>query len=483
MFPFVFAIGIAIAYLFIPVYLTWWTVLFTLLLTVLFALTFSRKPFLSSASSLFPIPLVLSTAIMLTLIQKSLHDITVPSQPANYDVVVCDEPQKGGKTTNVNVIIINGIFSGKEARLSFADTACASLFIPGDGLTVKCQLQKPSHTGYSNFNYARHLDTRGIMLTAHVPQRQWYSKQSQLDSLSLLQKAIIGLKHLRHQLLLILHKQNLSPESLAIVAAMTLGDKTMLTKQQRDTYSATGASHALALSGLHLTAIYIILTMLFLRRTDRWYSKGIILGLIWVYVFIVGMPPSATRSATMLTIYSIIDISNRHQSPLHPLLLTAMLMMASNPAVLFDVAFQLSFLAVLSIIVASRICANRPLLHYLLFNLLVFLLTFPLVAYYFGRIPIYFLATNIIVTPTAAFIVYLSMTTLALSSVPLVGASLSAALDLLVSTLTASLAFISRLPFSTISTPDMPFALLLLFYGLSGIIVSYILSINFRKIC
>ena len=483
MFTLVFAIGIAIAYLFIPIWLTWWTILLTSLLTALFALTFSRKSFLSSASAFLPMPLVFSTAIMFTLIQKNLHDIPVPTLPASYDIVVFDEPQKGGKTTNVNVVIVSGSYTGMEARLSFADTASASLFIPGDGLNVKCRLQRPRDIGDSNFNYAQYLDARGIMFTGYVPKRQWHGKLSKLDSLSLLQRASIGLKLLRHRLLSILHKQNLKHGSLAVVSAMTFGDKTMLTKQLHNTYNSAGASHALALSGLHLTAIYFLLTLLFLRRTNTWYVKGIILGLTWAYVFIVGMPPSATRAATMLTIYSIIDISNRRQPPLHPLLLTATLMMTCNPAILFDVAFQLSFLAVLSIIVASGLCTNRPLLHYLMFNLHIFLLTFPLIAYYFGNIPTYFLFTNVFVTPAATLIVYLSITTLALSTVPILGGILSSLLDLLVTTLNSCLSFISHLPYSTISIPDMPLAMLLLLYGISGVIVNYILSTNFRKFC
>ena len=94
----------------------------------------------------------------------------------------------------------------------------------------------------------------------------------------------------------------------AVVAAMTLGDKSQLTKELRDTYAVSGASHILALSGLHLGIIYTLLSLLLSRRRWQVISQVVIIVCIWLFVFLVGMSASVVRSAVMITVYALLGL-------------------------------------------------------------------------------------------------------------------------------------------------------------------------------
>jgi competence protein ComEC len=113
----------------------------------------------------------------------------------------------------------------------------------------------------------------------------------------------------RHQLLERYQLLGAQNDSYAVLAAMTLGDKSALNGALRDIYSVTGASHILALSGLHLSIFYFLLSLIIPhRRRLRIISQVLLIMVIWAFVMLVGLPVSVVRSATMLTVFSIFAI-------------------------------------------------------------------------------------------------------------------------------------------------------------------------------
>ena len=119
--------------------------------------------------------------------------------------------------------------------------------------------------------------------------------------------------HQRTLLLQRLETAGLSDDQYAVVAAMALGDKSSLTRDLKETYSMTGASHILALSGLHLGIIYALLSMLVVGRRWQMVSQVAIILSIWAFVFLVGMSTSVVRSAVMLTVYALLAIGHRQK--------------------------------------------------------------------------------------------------------------------------------------------------------------------------
>lgn len=245
-------------------------------------------------------------------------------------------------------------------------------------------------------------------------------------------------------------------DAYAVVAAMALGDKSALTHELRDTYSVSGASHVLALSGLHLGIIYCMLWLLLPHRRWPAVSQTIILIVMWLYVLLVGMPVSVVRSAVMLTVYGLLSISHRNKMSVNALAFTAIVMLMWNPEWLFDIGFQLSFMAVLAILLfvpvfedvfSAKYLQEHRLIRYV-WGLVAVSVSAqigvaPLLAYYFGRLSTYFLLTNFIVLP-AAYII------LGFSLIVLLFPSLAYILLYIVDTLNAVLFRITAIPGSSI---------------------------------
>ena len=242
----------------------------------------------------------------------------------------------------------------------------------------------------------------------------------------------------------------------AVVAAMTLGDKSQLTKELRETYTVTGAAHVLALSGLHLSIIYTLLSLFFCRQRWQIVSQVLIVISIWLFVFLVGMSSSVVRSAVMLTVYALLSLGDRNRMSVNTLAFTAIIMLMVHPLSLFDIGFQLSFLAVLSILiwypVFEGVIPQSFLMSHRLVRWLWSLLavscaaqlgTAPLIAYYFGRFSSLFLITNLVVLPFAPLIIYL---TLAVLFIP----SLAYILVYIVSALNGVLTFLASITWVSI---------------------------------
>ncbi len=239
-------------------------------------------------------------------------------------------------------------------------------------------------------------------------------------------------------------------DAYAVVAAMSLGDKSALTRDLKDTYSVSGASHVLALSGLHLGIIYMLLSVLLPRRRWPALSQLLIILFIWAFVFLVGMSVSVVRSAIMLTVYGLLSIGNRDKMSINALAFTAIVMLMWNPAWLFDVGFQMSFLAVFAILLfvplfddvfsAEYLMAHRWIKR--IWGLVVVscsaqLGVAPLIAFYFGRFSTYFLLTNFIVIPAAMAILWLSLVVLLFPSLAYILLYIVQCLNAILSRITA----------------------------------------------
>ena len=260
----------------------------------------------------------------------------------------------------------------------------------------------------------------------------------------------------RNILLQRLETAGLSDNQYAVVAAMALGDKSSLTKDLKETYSMTGASHILALSGLHLGIIYALLSLLVVGRRWQMITQVAIILSIWAFVFLTGMSTSVVRSAIMLTVYALLAIGHRQKMSVNTLAFTAIVMLLVSPQALFDVGFQMSFMAVFSILLFTPLFYRPFSAEYLMTHRIIRWLwgmvavsiaaqigVAPLIAYYFGRFSCFFLLTNFIVIPAATLILYLSLTTLLIPSIGIALASI-------VGLLNTTLLYISTIPGATI---------------------------------
>ncbi len=282
--------------------------------------------------------------------------------------------------------------------------------------------------------------------------RQWVQKQKEPDANTMVGRSRLFFLKQREKLLERYRQQGLEDDAYALVAAMTLGDKTAIDKDLRHTYNISGAAHVLALSGLHMGIIYAALTLLTFGRRRRIVTQALIVIALWAFVFLVGMPASAVRAAAMLSLYALLTLGYREKASINALAFTALVMLSISPYTLFDVGFQMSFLAVLSILVWTPVLNDwvSPTLQrrwpplrwawgLTAVTLAAQLGVVPLIAYYFGRISTYFLLSSFVAIPAVTVIVWLALATLLIPG-------LTPVLTAVTNGLNACLDAISRLP-------------------------------------
>ena len=363
--------------------------------------------------------------------QKASLVVDWPEGEVCYEAVVTSEPVEKPKTMAVDVLLAK---SGRKLKCYFyKDDRSRALHI-GDGLKIQSRIEANSEWRRGSFDYRRYLEIHGFTGRTFVTSWKWQKAKVSLKQLSRLERMRLTFLKYRSQLLARLNPAvEEKDDAYAVVAAMALGDKSALTQELRDVYSVTGASHILALSGLHMGIIYTLLSLFVFSRRWQMLSQIIIMLSIWGFVFLVGMSTSVMRSAVMLSVYALLSLGHRDRMSVNTLAFTAIVMLMVSPMSLFDVGFQMSYMAVFSILLFVPLMEGIFSAEYLMSHRVVRWLwgmvtvslsaqigTAPLITYYFGRFSCYFLPTNFIVIPAAMLILYLSLVVLLVPSLAFV---------------------------------------------------------------
>lgn len=318
----------------------------------------------------------------------------------------------------------------------------------GDVIAFNAHIAVPKNAGNpGEMDYAAYLRHQGILGQAFCAAGQWrdVGRSTSLrlhERMLVLREGIVGA-----------FRTHFDGDALAIVSAMTLGDRSEVDLSLRELYNRSGASHLLALSGLHLGILFGILVLALIPLRSRWGRAGeragsvVMLVVLWIFVWLAGLPHSLLRAAVMFSVVTLLRFGNRRAAPFHPLLLTLFLLLLWHPVWVFDVGLQLSVVAVAAIIwvtrlfhvgspvrqglthmkidlapVRLRIEDRTPLLARLLFSrfsgrlavgvvslvgisFVAQVATLPLVAHYFGRISIVGFLTSVVAIPAAYVII------------------------------------------------------------------------------
>ena len=371
------------------------------------------------------------------LLNKQLDNVEkrIPAGFVEFDGVIVSEPVERAKTYRCDILITKmrieeganerdtiSIRHGMKCRAYFHKDEYSKHLSVGQGFAASAALtpaREHSRNRYvEGFDYGRYLINNGYSATAYIGADYWQGTAVSLQSLSMWQRTRIKAMHLRSKLLEKYSANGINGQELAVLSALTLGDKSLLTDKTRDDYSVAGASHILALSGLHLTIIYAVLTLLTGRMRRKYIVTLLTIISIWTFVFISGMSPSVTRAAIMLTMYAFCRMMNRGRPSLNTLSTAAIVLLVADPLSLYNVGFQLSFMAMLSIGMFYRpfisffsptlmsIWPVNALLSMTAVSIAAQIGTVPLVIYYFGHFPLYSLITNIIVVIGATIVLY-----------------------------------------------------------------------------
>ncbi|WP_343565507.1 ComEC/Rec2 family competence protein [Sphingobacterium sp.] len=206
----------------------------------------------------------------------------------------------------------------------------------------------------------------------------------------------------------------------SIAAALLYGFRSDIDEETLRAFTNTGTIHVLSVSGMHVAVLFGFLSLVFrfvtLRPMLRWLPFVITFSVIWLYAFIAGLDPPIARSAIMISFVLSSQYFKRNSSSLNALVAAATVILLCSPRALGDVGFQLSFLAVLGMILflpifEKIIVVKKPLMRFfrdaVSISIAAQILTTPLTLYYFGRFPTYFLLANLLVDFPSTLAMYL----------------------------------------------------------------------------
>jgi len=390
-----------------------------------------------------------------------------PADAFTMEAVIASEPVERGKVSVYDAIVTRTSVEADVpalVRLKILRDERSKRLCVGDGVAVRSSVSPIESfvTRGSNFDYRLFMLGRGYKGETFANRYSWQRRAVSLRSLSAIERVQIRMLRLRHDLLQRYKQLKLPRDEYAVVAAMTLGDKSNIGRELKDYYSISGAAHILALSGMHLGIIYIIISTVLRsgRRSRHVLGQLLTLAAIWTYTLMVGLSPSVLRAAVMITIMGVVSVSGRNPMSLNSLAFAAIVMLAVNPLLLFDISFQMSFAAVAAILIFNPwIYGLVPLPtlfdHSVLkwfwglttVSLSAQLGVAPLIAYYFGRFSVYFLPTNYVVIPAATVILYCAF---ALFCLPFLASVVMVVLAWTVGFLNRFVAWISGLPGASI---------------------------------
>lgn len=294
----------------------------------------------------------------------------------------------------------------------------------------------------------------------------------------------------REQVINIIHTYIKGRQESALAEALLIGYKDELDKDLVQAYSNTGVVHIIAVSGLHLGIIYWLLGLLArpLRKSStKWIGFAIILAGLWAFSLLAGAGPSVMRSAFMFSLMVIGEAFSKRNTIYNNLAASAFLLLCWNPFWLWDAGFQLSYAAVLSIVLFFRPIYNLLYVRNKLLDavwklnavtLSAQLLTIPISIYHFHQFPNYFIIANLVAVPLSTILLVGEIMLCALSFVPLLAEWTGTALNFLLGFLNTFIQKINALPFASWTHLQISIIQAMLLYGFIAAITWWLMQRN-----
>ncbi len=250
-------------------------------------------------------------------------------------------------------------------------------------------------------------------------------------------------------------------ETLGIAEALLIGYKNDLDKDLVQAYSNTGVVHIIAISGLHLGLIYMVLLWLFDRipfiKRFKIFKSISIISCLWIFSLLTGASASVLRSAVMFTCIIIGKTIKRQSSIYNSLAASAFILLCYNPYFLWDVGFQLSYLAIIGII-----SLQKPIHQLLYFETYLLkkiwemssitiaaqIITFPICLYYFHQFPNVFLISNLIAVPLSTVILFSEIILICFSWIPFLGIYLGKFIEVSIWLMNYLIICFNKIPFA-----------------------------------
>jgi competence protein ComEC len=362
----------------------------------------------------------------------------------------------------VEEVITNGGHQKTNGKILmyFSKNGFDSIPKYGDKILITGGLQQIKNAGNpGGFNYSRYMAFQQTIHQVYLKKESYYLLDAHSENplysfifwarsatINTLQKYVQG-----------------SPKVTGIVEALLIGYKEDLDKDVVQAYSNTGVVHIIAISGMHLGLIYIGLIWLFSRipfvKRSALTRVILIISCLWLFSLITGASASVLRSAVMFTCVIVGKEFFKQASIYNSLAASAFLLLSYNPFLLWDVGFQLSYLAIIGIIwlqkpIQDLLYSKYKVLQYLWqmcsISIAAQILTLPICIYYFHQIPTTFLFTNLICVPLSTLILFAEIGLLVCTFIPALAAVMGKFIYVLTWGMNTIIEFFNKLPLSLI---------------------------------
>ena len=310
----------------------------------------------------------------------------------------------------------------------------------------------------NEFDYRLYLRRQGVTGRVFLKEGDWLPTGIHAGS-----PIFSFASRFRSRLLEVLQRNGITEDEFGVGAAVLLGYDESLSPEMRQHYVAAGSMHILCVSGMHVGIIYLMASYLlgFIGKGRRMVRirKVILLLLIWFYALLTGLSPSIMRSALMISMVILGELIHRKGVLLNSIAASAFVLLVINPCNLFSIGFQLSYVAVLGIVLLQR-----PI--YLLFyirnklldkvweitavTLAAQIATMPFAVYYFNQFTPYFWLSNLFMTPLSFLVILTGMLLLIVSWVPWLNLLVGKAVWACLHVMNASVAWVDHLPCSLV---------------------------------
>lgn len=308
-------------------------------------------------------------------------------------------------------------FNGRKIMVYLGKDEKALQLRAGDLIFARAGISEIKNSGNPfEFDYKSYLSRKHIRHRTFLPSENYLITKTDRPSF------FMSVQRVQNKLVSALREKLSSDQAFQVVSALVLGYRDELTRETQSFFISTGAMHILSVSGLHVAMLFLLLHFLFsfLQRsyTGQILYFFIMVSSLWGYSFLTGFSPPVQRATIMFTFILAGKSLNRPASVYNSIAASAFFLLLFDPDLLFDVGFQLSYMAVTSIVffyprLTQLLDPRNPLLKYtwqlLCVSLAAQIGTFPLSIYYFNQFPVYFWLSNFVVVPAGYLILGLTV--------------------------------------------------------------------------
>ena len=340
-----------------------------------------------------------------------------------------------------------------------------------------------------SFNYKAYLKKQNILHQITIDSTDYFLLKSH-------HKTLKGVAHqIRKKVNIALINNHFKDDELAIINAILLGQRQDISEDLRDSYASAGAIHILAISGLHIGIILLILNSI-LKPLER-ISNGkliktiLIVIFLWTFGIIAGLSASVVRAVTMFTAVAIGMHLKRPANIFNTLFSSIFVLLLFNPFYLFDVGFQLSYLAVFSIVIFQPQFYSlwKPKLKLVDYFWKLFTVSLaaqigvlPISFYYFHQFPSLFFISNLVIIPFLGLILMLGILVIILSVSNLLPTFLMQLYSYIIYTMNAFITWISNQESFLIKNISFSSYKMIATYLIIMLLIYFLIDKNYKKL-